>query len=160
MHTAGMLIATQSGLATAMLFDASQSTQSSAMGLMLTMMATMTILALDMHHAMLSAFVDSYSLFVPHRVLPFEDIANYFVRAAATSFDIAIRIAAPVVVVAVFINLGGAVLARIMPQLQIFFLLMPAQLMISFFVLLATLSVVMLVFTEYAKDSISRFLIL
>jgi flagellar biosynthesis protein FliR len=47
-----------------------------------------------------------------------------------------------------------------MPQLPIFFLLMPAQMMISFFILLATLSGMILVFTEYARDSISRFLIL
>jgi len=76
MHTAGMIIAFQSGLAAAMMFDVNAGGQSSPFGNMLTVTALMLLFALDLHHVMLMGVADSYSLFAPGNFPPMEDFAD------------------------------------------------------------------------------------
>jgi flagellar biosynthetic protein FliR len=59
-----------------------------------------------------------------------------------------VQSAAPFIVFAILFNLGLGVLSRLMPQLQVFFLAMPATILIGMLVLLAVIGVMMGVFLE------------
>ena len=76
------------------------------------------------------------------------DAAALAIRAAAQGFALAVQISAPFIAFAILFNLGLGVLSRLMPQLQVFFLAMPATILVGMLVLLATLGVMMGVFVE------------
>jgi flagellar biosynthetic protein FliR len=61
-------------------------------------------------------------------------------------FALAVQIAAPFIVFGMLFNLGLGVLSRLMPQLQVFFLAMPATILLGMLVLLAVVGVMMGVF--------------
>jgi flagellar biosynthesis protein FliR len=58
-------------------------------------------------------------------------------------FALAVQIAAPFIAFGILFNLGVGVLSRLMPQLQVFFLAMPATILIGMLVLLAVVGVMM-----------------
>ena len=75
-------------------------------------------------------------------------------KATGRGFALAVQIAAPFIVFAILFNLGLGVLSRLMPQLQVFFLAMPATILIGMLVLLAVVGVMMNVFL----DDLGKFL--
>src|SRR5918912_78720 len=76
------------------------------------------------------------------------DAAMLAIRAVGRSFALAVQIAAPFIVFAMLFNLGLGVLSRLMPQLQVFFLALPATILVGMLVLLAVVGVMMGVFLE------------
>ena len=77
-----------------------------------------------------------------------DDSMMLAVRAVARGFAVAVQISAPFIVFALLFNLGLGVLARMMPQLQVFFLAVPASIFGGMLVLLVVLGVMMSVFLE------------
>jgi flagellar biosynthetic protein FliR len=69
-------------------------------------------------------------------------------RAVGRGFALAVQIAAPFIAFGILFNLGLGVLSRLMPQLQVFFLAMPATILIGMLLLLVALGVMMGVFLE------------
>ncbi len=158
MHTAGMVMASQSSLAAAMLFDPAQGGQSSTIGIFLTIMAITIMFSLDLHYLMLSAFVDSYGLLPAGDAPITHDMAVYIAHIVMRSFVIGFQLGAPVVAMSLLIYLGSGVLSRLMPQMQVFFVIIPAQIMLSFFVIMVVLTAVMLRYTQYVEEVMGNFL--
>ncbi|MFN7038236.1 MAG: flagellar biosynthetic protein FliR [Alphaproteobacteria bacterium] len=144
MHVLGMLIATISGLGSALLFDPTQGTQGALVGTFLSNLSIMLFFATDMHHMLIYGFADSYSLFELGQTIDIGEISQEMTSVFNKSFNIAIRLAAPQIIVAVIIVLAGGVLGRLMPALQIFNLIAPVQMIISFIILMFTISTFML----------------
>jgi flagellar biosynthetic protein FliR len=76
------------------------------------------------------------------------DMLTLAVRAAAQGFALAVQISAPFIVFGLLFNLGLGVLARMMPQLQVFFLAVPASIFGGMVVLIAVIGVMMSVFLD------------
>ena len=74
------------------------------------------------------------------------DILTLAVQSAARGFALAVQIAAPFLIFGLLFNLGLGVLARMMPQLQVFFLAVPASIFGGMLVLLVVIGVMMSVF--------------
>lgn len=158
-HMAGMIIAYQSSLASAVTQDLTLSqTQGTALGNLLGVSALVMLFATDLHHLILRGLADSYSLFAAGQFPPIDDFANHAVHLINSSFQMAMKIAAPHIVIGLMIYLGAGIIARLMPNIQIFFLLMAPQLLISFFVLMICASAMMLWYMEFIKDSLAVFL--
>lgn len=158
MHTAGMIIAFQSGLAAAMMFDMNAGTQGSPFGNLLSLAAVMLLFALDLHHVMLVGVADSYTLFAPATYPPAGDFAMMAAQIVSSIFAIALAFAAPHIVVGLLVYLGAGVLARLMPAMQVFFVIMPAQILASFFILMVTVSGGMLMYMSFFEDMLTGFL--
>jgi flagellar biosynthetic protein FliR len=73
-------------------------------------------------------------------------------RAFALAFKIGIQLSAPFLVFGLVFNLGLGVLARLMPQMQVFFVGMPLSIIAGFFILLAVVATMMGTFLEYFGD--------
>lgn len=137
--TAGMFIAYSSAMANALTNDPSAAQQGSIAGSFLTAAAVMLLFALDLHHLMLMAVVDSYHLFTPGQVPPIGDFADMITRIVAETFLLSFQIASPFILVALIFVLGLGLLGRLMPQMQVFFVAMPLQIVIGLAVLAVTL---------------------
>ncbi|MBN8530622.1 MAG: flagellar biosynthetic protein FliR [Alphaproteobacteria bacterium] len=158
LHTAGMIIAMQSSLAAAVLFDPSQGTQGTAVGNFLSMVALTIMVTLNLHHLMLRGVVETYGVFPPGAAPPLGDFAAYLSTLLSSSFAVAFSLAGPIVAVSVLLYAIAGVLGRLMPQMQVFFVIVPMQLLLTFFTLIVTLTGMMLLFTQHFENTVGGFI--
>jgi flagellar biosynthetic protein FliR len=150
--TAGSMIGTQIGLASAMLFNPTMVQQTGIISLFMTVVAVTAIMMTDLHHLGIIALVDSYQLFSPKAPLMMGDMANYLLKLADQTMMIGLQLAAPLVVMGLIFNLGVGILARLMPQIQIFFIAVPLQIGFGFLALMMAGSVMIRIFLESYED--------
>ena len=154
---AGMVISFNLSLANAFVFNPSITAQSSLIGTFLMTFAVLLILITDMHHLMLMSVVDSYAMFTPGAALPFGDMADTMARQVSGAFAIGVRMAAPFLVIGLIFYLGLGLMARLMPQAQVFFVAIPIQLMVGILVLALTLSGGLLYWLRTFQDAMIAF---
>lgn len=158
LHTAGIIIASQSGLASAMFFDPSQGEQGASMGLFLTLSGIMVIFASNLHHLFIQGLVDSYALFPPSSPLPIDGFSDLTAKTLSNSFSMAARISSPIIVIGLVTYIGGGIMGRLMPQMQVFFIITPLQILLGFFILMLIISTGLSWFISSYSDLIRNFL--
>ncbi len=121
LEVAGSVIAQQLGLGFVTAIDPAQGEQGMLVGNFLTMLAITLFFATDMHHLVIAALNDSYSLFEPGEVPATGDVAALMTKTVSGAFKIGIQLSAPFLVFGLLFNLGLGVLSRLMPQMQVFF---------------------------------------
>ena len=146
LQVAGSAIANQMGLGFVTAVDPTQEQQGVLLGNFLAVLGITLIFATDLHHLVIAALNDSYTLFAPGTVPLFGDVAALTTRTFAMAFKIGIQLAAPFLVFGLLFNLGLGVLSRLMPQMQVFFIGMPLTIMLGFLVLLMVLGAMMVTF--------------
>lgn len=139
LQSAGAIIAAQISLANALSFDAVSAQQGALPSNFLTMVGVVLIFATDMHHLLLMGVAASYETFPVGAALPAGGFAEVVVTLAAEGFAIALALAAPFVLVGVIVTMGMGLLARLMPQVQVFFIVMPLQIAVGLGLLALTL---------------------
>lgn len=154
----GSTIAFQTGLAFAQNVDPQQGVQSTLFGTFLSILAVTMIFATDMHYLLLAAMYDSYQVFQPGAAFPVGDFADNAVGTLAAAFRIAMQISAPFLAFGLVFFLGMGVLSRLIPQMQVFFLVMPANIMIGLLLLFLLLSTMMLWFLDYFGAALRPYL--
>jgi flagellar biosynthesis protein FliR len=141
-QVAGAIIAFQAGLSIAMTADPTQAgIQGAVFGSFLSFLGMVLIFATDLHHVALAAIYDSYMAFPFDAPLMWEDAAQMAIRTVASAFTIGVQMSAPFIVFGLVFNLGSGILARLMPAMQVFFVLMPANVIVGLilFALLLTM---------------------
>ncbi len=159
LQTAGTIISYMSSMANAMIQDPIADQQSSTVASFLLIMATVLIFTADMHHVMLLAVADSYTLIVPGANLPMGDIVEVIARRVADSFALGLRLSVPFVIIALTYYVGLGLLGRLMPQLQVFFFGLPFQIGLQIWVLAITITGIMLVFLQKFEESFESFIL-
>lgn len=152
LQTAGIIVAQQMGLAFTMMFDPARGDQgqSAAIASFLSMLGITLIFATNLHHVALMGIVDSYRNFSPGEMLPAGDAAELAIAVAKSSFSVGVQLSAPFLVFGLVFNIGLGVLSRMMPQLQVFFLAMPAAILIGTIILILILGLMMDGFLQHA----------
>lgn len=158
LETAGTLISMQSGLSAALAFNPTTATEGALTASFLAALALVVLFATDLDHLMLRALVDSYALFPPGAPLPIGDFANAITQLVSSSFSLGVRIAAPLIVFGVIFFLALGILARLMPQMQVFFVSQPAQILIGLLIFAGTLVASVTVFLGSFQDAMSIFI--
>lgn len=151
LQTAGVVVAQQLGLGFATAVDPTQNQQGVLVGNFLTVLGVAMIFATDLHHVVIAALNDSYLIFAPGEMPLTGDVAQHFTRVVATSFRIAIQLSAPFLVFGLIFNLGLGILARLMPQMQVFFIGLPLSILLGFLLLVLVLAAMMGTFTGYVE---------
>jgi flagellar biosynthetic protein FliR len=143
LQTAGVVIANAMGLGFAMQVDPTQGQQGAVVGTFLTLLGVAIVFASDLHHLVIAAISDSFTILRPGVLPGSGDAAQFLTMAVSRSFVVAIQLSAPFLVFALVFNIGLGVLARLMPQMQVFFVAMPMTIGVGFLILLLVLSVMM-----------------
>jgi flagellar biosynthesis protein FliR len=123
---AGSIISQQIALSSATLFDPSFGQQGAAVSAWLVAVALTIVFVTDLHHLMLRAVADSYTLFPAGQLAPLGSYAEALVRWTAHSFLIGVQMSAPFLVFGLVINLALGLIARLQPAIQVFFIAQPA----------------------------------
>ncbi len=157
-HVAGTVIAFQTGLAFAQSSDVVQGIQGAIVGSFLSMVAITLIFVTNLHHLLIAAMYESYTMFKPGAALPLGDFATMAINTAAASFKVGIQLSAPFLVFGLIFYFGIGILSRLMPQIQIFFVAMPANIALGFLLFMFLISVMVMWFIEHFTNTISQFL--
>ena len=157
-QVAGSLVGFQSGLSFATSFDPNFGGQSNIIGTFLGVLALTLIFTADLHHLLIVGIFDSYTLFSPTLQLPAGDFSVMALKLVSGAFRIALQMAAPFILFGLIFYLGVGVLARLIPQIQIFFVAAPANILISFVLFMLLLSSLMMAYLNYFTDSVGLFL--
>jgi len=151
LQIAGTVVAMQLGLGFVTAVDPTQNQQGLLVGNFLTVLGITLIFATDMHHLVIAAISDSYTIFKPGEMPLVGDVAEHITKVIATAFRIGIQLSAPFLVFGLLFNLGLGVLSRLMPQMQVFFIGLPLSIMLGLALLLVVIGAMMTTFTGYLE---------
>ena len=159
LHVAGIVISFQASLGFAQFFDPAQGAQGALLGSFLSIMGLVMIFMADLHHMMMYAISDSYVLFPAATVPPMEDFAKTAAGWVANSFLIGVQISAPFIAYALVLYIGMGLVNRLMPQMQVFFIVMPLQIMLAFVIMMMVLGASMMWFLDHFESGLAMFLV-
>jgi len=143
-QVAGSVIAFQTGLSVAQAADPTNGgIQGAIIGSFLSFLGITLIFATDLHHVALAAIHDSYVIFSPTTPLMFDDAAQLAIQTVSGAFVIGVQMSAPFIVFGLVFYLGVGILSRLMPQLQVFFIAMPATISVGLILLAILLAMIM-----------------
>ena len=157
LSVAGYLIATQTGLAYAQSIDPAMGGQNVVIGNFIMLLGTVMIFATNLHHLAIAAIEDSYTLVPPGAPLPTADMAQLAIRLVSGSFALGLQLAAPFIVFGFAVSAAIGLLARLMPQMQVFFIAMPINILAGFFLMMLLIGSMMTVFLSYYATEMARF---
>lgn len=131
MDVAGLIISISSGLSNAQVFNPTLATQGSLVGAFLSVTGVVVLFATDLHHLLIKGVLDTYLLFPVGDIPDYGSMAEFMSRTVAASFSIGVKIGSPFIVLTLLVYIGMGVMARVMPQVQVFLLALPLQVLVS-----------------------------
>ena len=131
LDTAGMVVSFSSSLSNAQLFNPSLAAQGSLVGAFLSVTGIVFLFSTNMHHLLIMGVVESYELFPLGEIPDTGSMAELVSRAVSSSFSIGVKIGAPFIILTLLVYVGMGVLSRVMPQVQVFLLALPLQILLS-----------------------------
>lgn len=153
----GNFIGQAIGFSNAQIFDPAFQTQSIVVETFLSLLALTVIFVTDTHHLMLSAVIDSYTLFPVGTPLPIEDFSDFMSQTLNQSFIMGFKIGSPFIAFSIIFYVGMGLVSRLMPQLNIFFLSLLLQIYLGAGLLLITTPIMILWFIKYYEEGLERF---
>jgi flagellar biosynthesis protein FliR len=156
MQLAGTVVAQQIGLSVAATLDPATGGQNPSVATFLILLGTVMIFATDLHHLAIRGIAESYRLIAPGGSPSVGDAATFVTRTFASAFLVGVQIAAPFLVFGIVFNIGMGVLSRLVPQIQVFFLALPASILIGTLILIAAMGVMTAVFLAFLQGLLSQ----
>lgn len=135
----GGIVGFQQGLLMANVLDPEAGSQVSIVAEFWLVMASVIFIAIDGHHAIISALADSYRI-LPVGAVSFSGPAGEtIIRLSAYAFTMAVKISAPIVITLFLVSVSLGVVARTVPQMNIFIVGMPLKIGIGFLIMAVVL---------------------
>lgn len=151
--TAGQAMGLEIGISFAQTADPTMSQSGQLLAVFLGLLGLALIFATGLHHMFIAGIAGSYNLIAPGAPAPIGDAAHLALDTMATSFRVGFQLAAPVIAAGLIFRLGLGVLSRLIPSIQVFFVVLPLQLLGGFAVIALGLSSGMLIWL----DSLERY---
>ncbi len=158
LQIAGASIAMQLGLSFAEGVDPTQSQNSAILGNFLTVTAVAMIFATNLHYLAIGGIVDSFRIFPPGLVPPAADFSMMAIALIGEAFRVGVQISAPFVLFGLIFQLGLGLLSRLMPQIQIFFIAMPASIAVGLLLVMLLLGAMMTWYLNHFETALGRFI--
>jgi flagellar biosynthetic protein FliR len=160
LQIAGVIMANQSGLAFALGTDiANEGQQGALYGNFLSILGITLVFVSDSHYLVIAALHDSFTIFPPGLAPPVGDFSQNAIDTVSHVFSIAVRMSAPFLVVGLVFYFGLGLLNKLMPQMQIFFIAMPVNIAIGFFLLMALIVTLMMFYLEHFQEALGKFIV-
>lgn len=154
---AGEIVSLQTTLSFAQTANPTQAQPSTTLATFLGLIGILLIMTTNLHHLFLAAIVRSYSLFPFARDVPIADAGQLAIQTVGKSFALGFQLAAPVVVFSLVFNVAVGLVARVMPQFQVFFAATPLMVLMGLSVFALSLGVVGMVWVDRYRDLIGTF---
>lgn len=146
--TAGEIVSLQTTLSFAQTANPLQAQPGTTVAAFLTLLGVTLLFATDTHHLFIAGLAGSYELVAPARPLMTGDFTTMAVKTVGDSFMLGVQLAAPVLVFALIFNLASGLVARVMPQFQVFFAAAPLSVLLGLSVFALSLGVMGTIFVD------------
>lgn len=140
---AGELVAFQMGFSVANVIDPMSNAQVPVISQMIYMFAILIFLTTNAHHWVIRALVESFTLIPPYGFHASGSLMARFTQAADNLFVTAVRVGAPVIVALLLVSLGLGLVGRTVPQMNVFMVATPVNILIGFLFLSLSLPMMM-----------------
>jgi len=139
---AGQIMGEQIGFGTSGIVDPSQSVQIPLLAEVLYIMALVLFFATNAHHLFLNALALSFE-HAPPGVLGFsESLPALFVTKTAQMFEIAVQLSLPVIALIFTVNMAMGMVAKAVPQINVFLESFPVRIVAGLFLLSAIVGMI------------------
>jgi len=124
---AGLLLGYDMGLMIAQMFDPTTDSQSNIVGQTLLIIGVLVFVVINGHHFVIQSIGYSFKLipvgFYPVNEAVFKLLGKY----SAGIFILAIKISSPILVSFFLVDVGAGIIARVIPQMNVFFVVQPLK---------------------------------
>jgi flagellar biosynthetic protein FliR len=131
---AGRVVSIQLGLSLAAVFSPTEDEASTAIDPFFSVLAGLVFLAMGLHLAVVQVLANSFVVYPVGGGWP-ADLAATGMQTIALATELGVRVALPVALVLLLTELAVALLARAIPQINVFILGLPLKMLVGFAVL-------------------------
>lgn len=149
---AGQITGFQMGFAIANIMDPLTSDQVPFMGLFYNLFAMLIFLSINAHHVFLKALVESFKMIPPFAFGFSGSLTELMMKFAGDMFIISIKIGAPVIAALLLTSAALGLIARTVPQMNIFIVAMPIKIVIGLMFTGISLSYLSFYLTQIFND--------
>ncbi|XJZ28512.1 flagellar biosynthetic protein FliR [Bacillota bacterium Lsc_1132] len=154
---AGGLIDFQMGFAIANVIDPQTGAQSPLMGQYLYTFGLLLLLSFNGHHLLIDGIYNSYN-FIPidQPWLPLgqSNVIKYMVQSFSSMFLVAFQMALPVVGSLFLVDVALGIVARTVPQLNIFVVGLPVKIVVGFIVIIVVVSAMLALVSHLVETAL------
>jgi flagellar biosynthetic protein FliR len=142
---AGQILSFSMGLSAAQLVNPAFGESSSIMEQFEVVLATLLFLAINGHHMFFEALYRSFEL-APLGAMGIKPEAINSVQLMASEiFGIGIKMAGPMIAVVLFLNIALGVIGRAVPQINVFVISFPVNILVGLFILMVSIPLLLTV---------------
>ena len=157
-ETTGAILSVQIGLSNAMILNPALASQSALPGAFLVMAAVTLLFVTGLDHMLLRGMIDTYAVFPPGVALPPGDVVQSYTHLTSQSFAVGVEIAAPFLIIGLLLYVVVGFIQRLMPQVQLFMVMLPVEIAGGLFLFAATVGVMLSVWSRYFDEAVGDFL--
>jgi flagellar biosynthetic protein FliR len=159
LETVGFVIALQTGLSNAVVLNPALATQSPLPSAFLTVVGVTLVFITGLDHFLLRSLVETYTIFPPGGSLLPGDMAHSYAQAFSRSFLVGIELASPFMVIGLLLYVALGIMQRLMPQVQLFLVMIPVQIWGGLTLLAVTIGGIMTLWLRYFDQSLDTFMV-
>ena len=156
LSVAGEIISLQTTLSFAQTTNPLQAQPTASVSAFLGILGVTLVFVTDLHQLFIGAIAHSYALFPGGRLPRIDDLAGLAIRTFAGTFTLGLQLSAPVMVFALVFNTALGLVARIMPQFQVFFAAQPLNLLLGLSVFALSVGAAGLVWVDRFRAFVER----
>ena len=141
----------------ATLLDPQTNVQSTVLTGFLTLCTLLLIVTTDLYQILLGSVLASYDIFPVGKSLLTGDMMHVLAKTLSAAFTYGFQIGSPFIIMIILIYSSMGVMSRLMPQLNIIFIVMPLQVYLGLALMMVSLPVMMLWFMDFFRNTILHF---
>ena len=138
---AGAFIGMQMGMAIMNVFDPSSQQQQPIISNFWLLVMVIFFLVTNSHYFLIATIFENFNMIKLGTAEFHPVIGREFIRGGSIMYDLALKFAAPTMVFLLVVDVAIAFMARVMPQLNVFFVSLPLKIGIGIFLLIISLKI-------------------
>ncbi len=140
-YVMGQIIDMKIGFSMVSVVDPQSKIQVPLTGNLFYMLAFLLLLGINGHHVIIHSLIDSFTLIPIGTFVYSEEVFQIILKAFISSFEIGFKLSTPIIAVIFLTDIVLGVLARTIPQMNVFVVGMPLKILIGVFILMIALPI-------------------
>jgi flagellar biosynthetic protein FliR len=154
---AGEIVSIQTTLSFAQTANPTEAQPSASLSTFLALIGVLLVMTTDLHHLFIAAIVKSYTVFPFAKPVPVADAGQLAIQTVSRAFALGLQLAAPVLVFSIVFSVATGLVARVMPQFQVFFVAAPLQVLLGLSVFALSLGAIGMVWLDRYRQLLIPF---
>lgn len=157
LSVAGEIVSIQTTLSFAQTANPTEAQPSASLSTFLSLIGVLLVMTTDLHHLFIAAIVKSYTVFPFIKAVPVADAGQLAIQTVSRAFALGLQLAAPVLVFSIVFSVATGLVARVMPQFQVFFVAAPLQVLLGLSVFALSLGAIGMVWLDRYRQLLIPF---